>query len=287
MEKLSNVLSVCRQNDAPTSLHPDTVVDILAEAHGMSVPQMRALWRRAGLVPPSEEKRVLKFKCSPNLVPELKRRGAERADAVLKKAIDTAFSVTHLEKISEKKPKLIELLALIKEPKLRAFAERFDPEKHGGALVLGPSGIGKTISALCVMIRCMTSEAVLDYESDLTLPFGDFHIINKPKSWASFDARDIGLAVQHAGLNGPDPSVLVKAQSVDCLILEDLGWERSFHVEALIDVAAPRYRRGLPTIVTSGEKHETLRERYTDAVLRRFWNVDGKDGAIINCWGNQ
>lgn len=263
-------------------------VSFLAESHKISVEEMTALWRGAGLVPPVEEARVLKYKNpANNLLGQLRERGEKRKSEAIEGAIARAFATTHLENIAQKRPQLSELLGLIKEPKLRAFAERFNPEKHGGALVLGPSGIGKTIASLCLMIGCMITEAKERFEYEKKIPFTDTTLpVKKPKLWASFDARDIGSAVQHTGLNGPDPAVLVKARSVDCLILEDLGWERSFHVEALIDVAAPRYRRGLPTIVTSGEKHEALRERYTDAVLRRFWNVDGKDGAIINCWGS-
>jgi len=284
MEPLANVVTGIKFN---TNNGPQWSVEVLAEAHGMSVASMTALWRGAGLSPPTEEARLLKFRASPVLVTELHRRSEERKAAMVEKAIDRAWTTTQLEGIAAKRPTTEKLLGHITDPRLRAFAERFDPEQHGGALVLGPTGIGKTIAALCLMLRCMAKQARDAFESDLTVPFTEITTPRCAKSWASYDARDLGNAMQHTGLSDADHASITRAKTADFLILEDLGWERGFHVEALIDIAAPRYRRCLPTIVTSGERHDVLRERYTDAVLRRFWNIDGKDGAIVDCWAAQ
>lgn len=284
MESLANVVTGMTFG---ASNGPQWSVEVLAEAHGMRVDEMTALWRGAGLAPPTEESRLLKYRASKMLVNELRRRSEERKSALIERAANRAWATTQLEGIAAKRPPTEELLGYITDQRLRAFAERFDPEQHGGAMVLGPTGIGKTIAALCLMLRCMAKEARDSFESELAVPFSEEIAPRRAKSWAAYDARDLGNAMQHTGLSDADHASIARAKTADFLILEDLGWERGFHVEALIDIAAPRYRRCLSTIVTSGERHEALRERYTDAVLRRFWNVDGKDGAIVDCWGAQ
>lgn len=281
MESLANVMTGLKVG---VSNGPQWSVEVLAGAHRMSVEEMTALWRGAGLSPPTEESRLLKFRASTVLIQELRRRSDDRRAAVIERAVNRAWSTTQLEGLAEKRPAMDDLLRLIKHDRLRAFAERFEPNRHGGALLLGPTGIGKSVAVLCLMLRSMVNEAKDSFDAELSVPFTELTELRPPKSWASYDARDLGTAMQRNGLSDGDPSIIARAKMSDRFILEDLGWERSFHIEALLDIAAPRYKRGRPSFVTSGEHHEALRERYTDAVLRRFWNVDGKDGAIIDCW---
>lgn len=257
----------------------------LAEAHGESIESMTRLWRALGASPPTDRARLDAYKSNQKLMGELTRRFNAKLDEVKDRATSLSFRCSQLEALAESKPSIETMLGWIKDSRLRVFAERFDPRKNGGAIVLGPTGCGKTVAALCMMVRCIVDAHMKAFEHDCSVPFTSRAEHTTPPRWAAYDARDIGNAVQRTPLGEPEPAILRDAASASVLILEDLGWERNFHIESLIDVAAPRYRRQLPTIVTSGEKHDALRERYTDAVLRRFWNIEGKDGAIIDCWG--
>jgi DNA replication protein DnaC len=135
-----------------------------------------------------------------------------------------------------------------------------------------------------MMIRCVVREALEVFDSACLMPFDSETKKHQVQIWMACDARDLGNAVQRTGLGEKEPEIIIRAANADVLIMEDLGWERSFHIESLLDVAAPRYKRQKPSIITSGEKHDALRERYTDAVLRRFWDIEGKNGAVVDCW---
>lgn len=289
MKNLASVVGSVQVARTDESSSQRRTVEILAKAHGISEEGMTALWRGSRLTPPTDDARVAKYRASKSLVQELRRRANEQREKVLERAISKAWLTTQLEGLAAKRPRptFDQLLAKIKDPTLRAFAEKFNPDGSGGALVLGPTGVGKSIAVLCLMIRCMAEEALCDFDTSLKVPFGDWVQLVIPKTWTSVDAIDLCTAQQRAGLSDPDPPIVCMAKTSDYLILEDLGWERGFHVETLIQVAVPRYRRCLPTFVTSGEKHKALRERYTDAVLRRFWNINGQDGAVVDLWQAQ
>lgn len=289
MQSLASVVGTIAFEAQPEESAPQKTVEILAGAHGVSVAEMVALWRGSGLAPPTEEARVLKYRASKLLIPELLKRSEKRRENVAKAAVNAAWSITNLEALAAKDPRptLQQLLEKITSPRLKVLAEKFHPDKTGGALIMGPTGVGKSVACLCIMLRCMRDEALADFDASLKIPFDEPAPRGNAKSWFSIDAMDLGIAQQRTGLGDPEPQCITQAKDAGNLILDDLGWERGFHVEALIQVAAPRYRRGLATLVTSGETHEALRERYTDAVLRRFWNVDGRKGAVVDLWKNQ
>lgn len=268
------------------AMTPQKTVEILAEAHGMSFADMNALWRGAGIDPPTEEARVLKYSASKLLPLELKTRSDLRRNELATKAIEAAWRTTNMVALAkhEPRPRFRDLREKIRSKRLRDFAEKHDPSVDGGALIMGPTGIGKSIACLCVMLRCMRKSVLDAFERSLLVPFTCEAVNVSHELWYSVDAQDLGLAQQHSKLGDPEPECISKARSADRLILDDLGWERGFHVESLIRVAAPRYRLGLASLVTSGEPHQALRERYTDAVLRRFFNVDGQDGVVIDLW---
>lgn len=184
-------------------------------------------------------------------------------DLSLEYSDNRAFCSTHLQAISTSRPSVATVLSWIRDPRLKDFATGFDPFLAGGAILLGPTGIGKSVACFCVMRRMMPA----------SLGF-----------WGSHDALDIGLDSQRTPLGQPEPDAVSRAKRATCLILDDLGWERTFHVDTIVDIAATRYKIGKPTLVTSGKTMLELKERYGDAVLRRFTDVGGSRGVVLDCW---
>lgn len=180
-----------------------------------------------------------------------------------------AFCTTHMRAVAEARPTPDVALSWIQEPRLKSFAATFDPFVAGGAILLGTTGLGKSLACFCVMRRIMLARIQSGKPRD---------------SWASYDALDLGLEAQRTPLGHPEADAIERAKTSACLILDDLGWERAFHVDTIVDIAAARYKHGRPTLVTSGKTESELRATYGAAVLRRFTDVGGLRGKILDCW---
>jgi hypothetical protein len=156
-----------------------------------------------------------------------------------------------------------ELTAMVTSSKLRAFAAEFG--FASGALVTGPTGVGKTVAAFLAARRYVLRSTELTDNG--------FPVI----VWAK--AVDIGTARGQHKLGAHEAPLVEAAKHARVLVLDDLGWEKD--PEALLDVLAHRYDFGAFTLVTSGQSPDALVARYGEPAIRRIYQVGGINGPAI------
>lgn len=143
------------------------------------------------------------------------------------------------------------------------------------ALLLGPSGAGKTSAAHWMLagLRPLVQSALTGLETD------------NPR-WLSrgpvehMRARDLASSSRRHGLGDGFAPEVMRARGASVLSIDDIGSEGS-EVAALQDVLDWRYEQGLPTIATSGLTKDQLLAHLGAAYLRRIvdQHVLRKDGA--------
>lgn len=155
-------------------------------------------------------------------------------------------------------------------PVLYRFARYHDPREHGSALLLGPSGAGKTTAA-AILVRRLARLAL-----EATVG-ADSHWMARVK-W--IEAHSLVRARQEWPLGKGEPQVVERCKEASLLILDEVGFEPSN--EILWDVVNARYKARLPTIATSGNGSTAAEfaTRYGDAFVRR---LSGRDvGEVID-----
>ncbi len=169
----------------------------------------------------------------------------------------------------------------ISEPALLEWAETWDG--RSGALLTGPTGVGKTAAAsLALRLRL---ERRLNKWVEANPPTLEDRYRWEPPPlegmrWLS--AVALGNAKREARL-GQRPEVIVRAEEVELLVIDDLGWEHE--QRAVVEVLATRYDAGRLTIATSGLSEAALCKRYSDAVVRRILESRGAKGRIVESAG--
>lgn len=178
--------------------------------------------------------------------------------AAVKDVLPTAADLT-----SERRRALI-------VPALRTWAAEHDPGR--GALLLGLSGIGKSVACVEFCHRVQQQDAAASWARqverrvEIMMPMGcRVHLTS---------AAAIGACTQYGQVDWVR-GALFAVRDVPILVIDDLGWEPAAGLPAIRELLAHRYGEGLPTIVTSGETLPALRERYGDAVLRRIVECRG------------
>jgi DNA replication protein DnaC len=134
--------------------------------------------------------------------------------------------------------------------KLMSWADSYTGDS---ALLLGPTGCGKT--------RALYRAFGQDGECDITRAATVAQCV-------SYGHADVVRLLVRGYLDaGP-------------LGIDDLGWEPDSGIQAIREVIARRYEKGLATVVTSGQTIDKLCSRYSDAVIRRILH----NGVLIDCW---
>lgn len=162
-----------------------------------------------------------------------------------------------------------ELLGMITHPRLRQFAEQYDAT--AGAIVLGPTGVGKSVTGVLAARRLITS----------ALENGRKHGV----IWVR--AFDLPNARLQQRFGEGEAELVQRAFDAQVLVLDDMGWEskRAGADDVVAEVIAVRYDRGLPSYVTSGLTQEQFTTRYGDAVVRRVVECGGGRGKLVDLWG--
>lgn len=167
---------------------------------------------------------------------------------------------------------------VVSEKHLRAFAERWDHSK-GSALLLGPSGAGKT-SAAARALRRLEADAVAKILEDGASVYGmppsaaeeSLSALSSTLWTKAFELVE-ALGVYGNELNAP---LIVKAKEASILVVDELGPEPAKHIGVIFDIIDRRYERGAPTVGTSGLTKAAFLSRYGDAFFRRL--TDGTVG---------
>lgn len=183
------------------------------------------------------------------------------------------------------------LLALVKNPKLNALAASYEPTS-GGLLLLGPTGIGKTVALIAIVKRhiyarehaYLSKPATDDEHLDRGVWSAGRSYTHPREMWVrAFDLPNARL--QH-GLGEGEAELVDSAKNTRLLVLDDMGWEsrRAGADDVVSEIIGSRYDAGRVTLVTSGQRLEAFTERYGDAVVRRIVECNGKAGRVIDAW---
>lgn len=176
------------------------------------------------------------------------------------------------------------LAALTSDTRLKGITRDYDPFTHGGRLVCGPTGTGKSVAGIGALRRAVNLKPfdLSEPESDLFYGSG-----RQPRgrefAWVrAFDLPNARLA--HA-LGQGEAELVKRASTVDFLVLDDLGWEskRAGADDVVSEVIASRYDAGLITYATTGLRFEQFEDRYSSAVVRRLTEA-GIKGKVIDLW---
>ncbi|HEX3851933.1 MAG TPA: hypothetical protein VHW01_13265 [Polyangiaceae bacterium] len=176
-----------------------------------------------------------------------------------------------------------EMAEWIKTPRLSALATGYDPARDGGRLVLGPTGIGKSVTGASTIqnhIKARHIAAKAKAPEDNTYGWGR----HTSALWVR--ALDLPNARLQQALGKGEVELVTAAATADYVVLDDLGWEsrRAGADDVVAEVLARRYDAGLVTFVTSGMTLEQLRERYSDAIVRRITEAGGLPGKVVDLW---
>ncbi len=150
-------------------------------------------------------------------------------------------------------------------------AERF------GALLLGPTGAGKSSAAAWALRRWQAAHPAWVPAPD---PSG-FEVRPRAVTLSWLDALEATDAERRYKLGTGDPEDLDQAYRADWLVLDDVGLSSSASLVQL--VLARRYQACLPTIVTSGLTPDQLSAHIGAASVRRVVEFEGKAGLFVNC----
>jgi len=156
------------------------------------------------------------------------------------------------------------LLPRIRHPKLAAAVKLSDTRC---ALLLGPTGAGKTSAALWAKARY-------------------------PGLW--LHARELGAVERKHPLGEGDPPLLREASTAPTLYLDDLGTEDPRDLGVIQHVIDRRYAAGLATYATTGLTRADLANYLGAAYVRRLieQHVRRKDGTelavlFVDCHGSK
>jgi len=177
-----------------------------------------------------------------------------------------------------------DLIRMLKHPRLEGVAKSYTPKAHGGMLVLGPTGIGKSVAGVAVLRRLLAIVPSRYNEMD------DYEARLKPKpSLAYCRALDLPNARLQQSLGHGEAVLVDRAKDVDFLVLDDVGWEspRAGADDVVVEVISTRYDLGKPTYVTSGQRRQPFIDRYGEVVMRKITDAGGLPGRVVDCWGDK
>lgn len=172
-----------------------------------------------------------------------------------------------------------ELLELAKDRKLRDFGAKHSCTDHGGALLVGPTGNGK--SAACAALVQRETRRLRDEprESELKrlgwVNAGGY----RPVMWAS--AAALARAVTEHPLGKGSPEIVLNARHAPVLIIDDLTW--ASRPEVIVELLGFRYDAALPTVANAGVPVEELFAKFGEAVIRRILETPVK-GRLVDCF---
>jgi DNA replication protein DnaC len=188
-------------------------------------------------------------KRAPEDVRELELR--ERREAIASATRDVRARLPAIAKIDD--PRWREL---VRDARLRALAERYEPAR-GSLLILGPTGIGKSLT-LQALARRMIRTA---YDA------GNETAPAVRTVWTT--GPDLARAIRETR-HGSTCALLADARRAPLLVLDEVGQETA-DPRWLLELVDARYTpRPLPTLSASGLTRAELEARYGSGAVRRL-----------------
>lgn len=139
-----------------------------------------------------------------------------------------------------------------------------------GLLITGPSGCGKT-TACVAKVRL-----ILDTARDKDVPRDKFKFAARMRFVV---AADLAIARRQWSLGNGEAPEVKDAIDASLLVLDEVGYESTADT-AIPETIDARYRRGLPTIVTTGLRFEAVEKRYGEATTRKLLGR----GKVVDAW---
>ena len=127
----------------------------------------------------------------------------------------------------------------------------------GGAVLVGPSGMGKTSLAVA-MLRDLHTRAT---------PF------ERAQGFLFVSAYDLAVARSQTKLGDGEAEIVDRAMRATAIVLDDLGTEQDRYGSAVADVIHRRHDYDAVTIATTGFGQEAITSRYGTQVARRLFEV--------------
>ncbi len=183
-----------------------------------------------------------------------------------------------------------QILAILAErgPQVRQWVETYDGRS---AVLLGPTGIGKSIAAFCVLRRAKRVEARQELKREGWSP-ASYQDDRWPDSESRFRggwiaAQDLLVAQRGHPLGQGEASEVRKAKTGRLVVIDDITWPTRHDLTR--EVMAARYDAGLPTIVTAGERMARLfgADMFGDAFGRRCLDLRGEQGDVVEDFGGK
>lgn len=138
----------------------------------------------------------------------------------------------------------------IKHPRLRAAADGWDcTGRHGGVVMMGPTGVGKSTAALHMLRRVLATHP-----------------------------RGCGARWMLAADMVEDEALVARAKLAPLLVLDDIGRDLATGKgeSRLFRVLDYRYLRA-PTIITTGLSPAVIKDTFSHATLRRMKEFRGTE----------
>lgn len=147
-------------------------------------------------------------------------------------------------------------------------AEAWRPNQ-GSLVLLGPTGAGKTITAVALAYK------LLDRAESLEVPPEFVRFVKG--LWFTV-GRDLANARRLHPLGVGESPTILAAQDATLLLLDEIGYESTRAPDggqdtAIFDVLDARYRASKPVVVTSGLTKAKFADRYGAALVRRLEEV--------------
>jgi DNA replication protein DnaC len=149
----------------------------------------------------------------------------------------------------------------VRPKSFRLAAMKWTPAA-GSLVLLGPTGCGKSTTAVAILWRLADDafRACLEKRSGRELD------VTGCAFWIA--AYELVRARKEHPLGHGEAPTIERARDASILVLDDLGNEPPDTV--IFELLDVRYLRGSPVIVTSGLDPSSIRERYGDALWRRI-----------------
>jgi DNA replication protein DnaC len=184
-----------------------------------------------------------------------------------------------------------ELADFAPDTTLRKVAREYAPAEHGGRLVCGPTGIGKSVAGIAALRRFLHRTMLAQLAKPQTRDWmtgGDWTVDHSQQAaWIrAFDLPNARLA---QSLGKGEADLVTLAMRVGFLVLDDLGWEskRAGADDVVTEVIAARYDAGRVTYATTGLKLEQFEARYSSAIVRRLIETGRVKGKVLDRWPSE
>ena len=152
----------------------------------------------------------------------------------------------------------------------------------GPALLLGKTGVGKTLTAMLMARTAATTREQQRLNACRLENLAD-ECLRRTRSnhvaWISCSELP-RLAVSQPF--GAEHEAVQHAKTAPLTVLDDLTW--GANDKALLEIIAHRYDHGLPTISTAGATRAELVTRFGDAAVRRLLECRGVKGLLVEAF---